>query len=200
MWSAITWQMFSKFPRQTSHNSLGDDVISKFNRHRVLLELVIHDDVIKWKHFPRYWPFVRGIHLSSVNSPHKGQWRGALMFSLICVWINGWVNNRKASDLRRHRGHYDVNVMKLYRASAVCVSDENTFLFVLNSNTYNQVYYDDTWGYFYFQINHQIYTRSSIDFKIAVIQYWCDANTLLIAALIRQLHSYQFIFHCFVLN
>ena len=22
-----------------------------------------HDDVIKWKHFPRYWPFVRGIHL-----------------------------------------------------------------------------------------------------------------------------------------
>ena len=36
-----------------------------------------HDDVIKWKHFPRYWPFVRGIHRSPVNSPHKGQWRGA---------------------------------------------------------------------------------------------------------------------------
>ena len=50
---------------------------------------VIHDDVIKKKHFPRYWPFVRGIHRSPVNSPHKGQWRGALMFSLICVWING---------------------------------------------------------------------------------------------------------------
>ena len=46
-----------------------------------------------------------------VNSPHKGQWRGALMFSLICVWINGWVNNRGAGDLRRYRGHYDVNVM-----------------------------------------------------------------------------------------
>ena len=44
-----------------------------------------HDDVIKWKHFPRYWPFVRGIHRSPVNSPHKGQWRGALMFSLICT-------------------------------------------------------------------------------------------------------------------
>ena len=39
-----------------------------------------HDDVIKWKHFPRYWPFVRGIHRSPVNSPHKDQWRGALMF------------------------------------------------------------------------------------------------------------------------
>ena len=46
-----------------------------------------------------------------VNSPHKGQWRRALMFSLICVSINGWVNNREAHDLRRHRGHYDVNVM-----------------------------------------------------------------------------------------
>ena len=46
-----------------------------------------------------------------VNSPHKGQWRGALMFSLICVWINGWVNNREVGDLRRHRGHYDVIVM-----------------------------------------------------------------------------------------
>ena len=29
------------------------------------------------------------------NSPHKGQWRGALIFSLICARINGWVNNVK---------------------------------------------------------------------------------------------------------
>ena len=70
-----------------------------------------HDDVIKWKHFPRYWPFVRGIHRSPVNSPHKGQWRGALMFSLNCVWINIWIDNRKAGDLRRDRAHYDVIVM-----------------------------------------------------------------------------------------
>ena len=49
------------------------------------------------------------------NSPgtslHKGQWRGALMFSLICVWINGCENNREVGDLRRYRGHYDVIVM-----------------------------------------------------------------------------------------
>ena len=70
-----------------------------------------HDDVIKWKHFPRYWPFVRRIHRSPVNSPHKGQWRGALMFSLICVWINAWVNNCEVGDLRRYRIHYDVTVM-----------------------------------------------------------------------------------------
>ena len=73
--------------------------------------MMFHDDVIKWKPFPRYWPFVRGIHQSPVNSPHKGQWRGALIFSLSCVWINGWVNNREAGDLRRYRAHYDVIVM-----------------------------------------------------------------------------------------
>ena len=73
-----------------------------------------HDDIIKWKHFPRYWPFVRRIHRSPVNSPHKGQWRGALMFSLICARINGWVNNREAGDLRRHQAHCDVIVMIQY--------------------------------------------------------------------------------------
>ena len=67
--------------------------------------------LIKWKHFPRYWPFVRGIHRSPVSFPHKGQWRGAVMFSLICAWINRLVNNRKAGDLRRYRAHYDVIVM-----------------------------------------------------------------------------------------
>ena len=70
-----------------------------------------HGDVIKWKHFPRYWPFVRGIQRSPVNSPHKGEWRGALMFCLIGVWINGWVNNGEAGGLRCHRAHYDVIVM-----------------------------------------------------------------------------------------
>ena len=71
----------------------------------------VHDDVIKWKHFPRYWPFVRGIHRSPVNSSHKGQWRGALVFSLMCVWIKGWVNNRKAGDVRRYYALDDVSVM-----------------------------------------------------------------------------------------
>ena len=73
--------------------------------------IIKHDDVIKWKHFPRNWPFVREIHRSPVNFPHKGQWRGALMFSLIYAWINDWVNNREAGDLRRQNGHYDIIVM-----------------------------------------------------------------------------------------
>ena len=55
---------------------------------KILLE---HDDVIKWKHFPRYRPLVRGIHRSPVNSPHKVQGRGTLMFSLTCASTNSWV-------------------------------------------------------------------------------------------------------------
>ena len=55
---------------------------------------------------------MRGIHRSPVNSPHKGQWRVTLMFSLICAWINGWVNNGEAGNMRRHRAHYDVIVME----------------------------------------------------------------------------------------
>ena len=60
---------------------------------------VVYHDVIKWKHFPRYWPFVRGIHRLPVDSHHKGQWRGALMFSLTCAWTKGWATNGDDSDL-----------------------------------------------------------------------------------------------------
>ena len=63
-----------------------------------------------------------------VNSPHKGQWRGALMFYFICVWINDWANNREACDLRHHRGHYDVNVMSGV-ARGGKVMNASTYLF-----------------------------------------------------------------------
>ena len=82
-------------------------IIKLYSPIRCFSVRFFHDDVMKWKHFPHYWPFVR----SRMNSPRKGQWRRALMFSLICGWINGWVNNRQAGDLGRHRAHYDVIVM-----------------------------------------------------------------------------------------
>ena len=69
--------------------------------------ILVHDDVIKWK---RYWPFVRGIHRSPVNTP-KGHWHEALMFSLICAWTNFWVNIWGISDSRRHRARDDVIIM-----------------------------------------------------------------------------------------
>ena len=49
--------------------------------------------------------------VTDLNSPHKGQWRGVLMFSLICAWTNGWVINPCVGDFRRHCVHYDVTVM-----------------------------------------------------------------------------------------
>ena len=65
------------------------------------------------RHLPRYCTFVWGIYRSPVNSPQTGQWRGALMFSYICTWINNWANNRRAGDLRRHSAHNDVVVMNM---------------------------------------------------------------------------------------
>ena len=97
-------------------NSVDHNTLYAFNRQIIQY---IHDDVIKWKHFPRYWSFVRGIHRSPVNSPHKGQRHGAFMFSLICARINGWVNNGEAGDLRRIRPHYDVTVMQMKSINTV---------------------------------------------------------------------------------
>ena len=74
-----------------------------------------HDDIIKWRYLPRYWPFVRGIHRSPVNSSHKGQWRGALMLSLICAsnkrlseqsW--GWWFETPWRSLWRHCSDYPI--------------------------------------------------------------------------------------------
>ena len=101
--------------------------------------------------FPRNWPFVRGIHQWPVNSPHKGQWRGVLMFSLICAWINGWVNNREAGDLGSHRAHYDVIVMiQLFtwwmltdkhlitpKGESDCILNWILFFFLQNINSIN---------------------------------------------------------------
>ena len=76
----------------------------------------VHDDFIKWKHFPRYWTFARGIHRSPVKSPHEGQLLGALMFSLICTLTNGWVNNRYAGDFGDYVHFEDTIMVWMYVA------------------------------------------------------------------------------------
>ena len=104
----------------TTKYSVKNDCINKFIYYiRGLLVIQPkHDDVIKWKHFPRYWPFVRGIHRWPVNSPHKGQWCGASVFSLICAWINGWVNNRElVIETPSHSLWRHCNEMSHYPAS-----------------------------------------------------------------------------------
>ena len=72
-----------------------------------------HNDIIEWKHFLCNWTFVWEIYRSSMNFPHKSQWRGALVFSLICAWTNCCLNNRYDGDLSRDCAHYDATIMYL---------------------------------------------------------------------------------------
>ena len=120
---AITVMLFCRCTNSTRPGTTAERLhfCSQYRPSRYSRWVTYHDDVIKWKHFPRYWPFVWGIHRSPVNSPHKGQWRRALMFTLICVWINDWVSNREAGDLRRNRAHYDVNLMYWLIISTVAI-------------------------------------------------------------------------------
>ena len=90
----------------------------------------------------------RGIHRSPVNSRHKDQWRGALMFSFICTRINGWVNNGDAGDLRCHRAHYDVAVMATVRCGVNSLFQYVSFILHLsllccmNDSQYHLIYYE----------------------------------------------------------
>ena len=99
---------------------------------RLLKETPSHDDVMKWKHIPRYWPFVRGIHRWPVNSPHKGQWHRALMFSLICAlnkrlskqsW--GWWFETPSRSLWRHcNGCISRDITGVsFQVTASCLTD-----------------------------------------------------------------------------
>ena len=107
---------------------------------------------------------------SPMNSPHKGQWRGALMFSLICVLINDWVNNREAGDLRRYRAHYDVTVMVLHWSVTLGPSGHcncpSACLFVyapVRLSVYLAVILPDSYvtALWHIQFNYQIITMTS---------------------------------------
>ena len=156
----------------------------------------IHDDTIKWKHFPRYWPFVWGIHWWPVNSPHKGQWRRALIF-----WTrtNDWISNCDAGDLRRHRAHYDVTVMFAFFFSFIA----NVPLLVRHSKSQAQITLlthlpldkmatisDDIFRYIYrnwkfcilIRISLKIAPKGSIDNNPALVQVmaWCRTGDMLL--------------------
>ena len=100
----------SKYEGTVIHNRSLNDVLESAAKKNSVLYLASW-----WRHqmdtFSALLALCAGKSPASVNFSHKGQWCGALMFSLTCAWISGWVNNRKAGDLRRHRAHYDVTVM-----------------------------------------------------------------------------------------
>ena len=113
--------------------------------------------LIKWKHFPCYLLFVRGIHGSPVNSPHRGQWRGALMFSLIWAWINRWVNNRETGDWRRHRAHYDVIVMTIITVTVNDFTLNTTNILAQTNITIHVIQHAYKFGCVHFCYNLSIY-------------------------------------------
>ena len=117
MWSLIFWSskyelwcsdsVYVSGSVQERCDSIANALIHPWILWELLMALWLH----QMETFSHYWPFVRGIHRSPMNSPYKGQWCRALMFSLIWAWTNCSVNNRDAGDLRRHHTHYDVTVM-----------------------------------------------------------------------------------------
>ena len=70
----------------------------------------IHYGLIKWRHFPHYWPFWgestghRWIPLTKTSDAEL--W----CFNFICAWTNGWGNNLDAGDLKRYHTHYECKV------------------------------------------------------------------------------------------
>ena len=147
-WICARFIEYEKHPWKISEaEGVYCDCRNPFDRRRLAQRR--HYDVIKWKNLPRHWPFVRGIHRSPMSSPLKGQWRGAVMLSLICVWINGWVNNGEAGDLRRYRAHYEVTAMqhperfsdacrekRALLNSSLVISKANLWLFLLSAPKY----------------------------------------------------------------
>ena len=111
--------------------SLEDDTLWAPTAIKLVCGL-LRDDVVKWEHFPHYRPFVQGIHQSQVDSPHKGQWCRALIFSLIYAWTNGCANNGAAGDLRCHHAHFEFTVM-----CGVAFSDLTTVLMLKHDNIKN---------------------------------------------------------------
>ena len=99
--SALMWSLDNSV-------SLPLENTLKQSLHRLVKEPVTrkHDDVIKWKHFPRHWPFVRGIHRSPVNSPPKGQWRGVFLDRRLNKRLSkqswGWWFETPSRPLWRH--------------------------------------------------------------------------------------------------
>ena len=76
---------------------------------------------------------MKEIHRSPVDSSHKGEWRGGLIISLICAYINGWANNRNADLMIRHCAHYDITVWtKFHTIRRSYDNGSSLFLYVIS--------------------------------------------------------------------
>ena len=103
----LTWQMILKI-NANIHSAYYVTILTWWRR--------------QMETFSVFWPFVMGIHRSPLDSPSKGQWRGALMLSWTCAWTNGWANTRDSGDLTHRRAHYDVTIMDI----EMCAMEDNS--------------------------------------------------------------------------
>ena len=119
-WLQMSWHHISTWPsavtmlnRLRLYFCMNSLVHPRYTHtfHFSTATIVVHGDVIKWKHFTRYWSFVRGTIGHWWTPPRKGQWRGALVFSLICARTNCQASNRDAGHLGRYRTYYDFTVL-----------------------------------------------------------------------------------------
>ena len=90
----------------------------------------IHDDVIRWKHFPHYWPFMQGIHWSPVNSPHKGQWRRALVFSLIFSLNLRYFSTYGMENIWTNQPSDYIQTFNIYIYNSMCKAWQTFFLYL----------------------------------------------------------------------
>ena len=77
-----------------------DDDDHLWTRNRCKCTDLLKYDVITWKRFRYYWPFLRITHRSLVDSLHKGQWWGTLMIPMMPAWKNSRRNYREAGELK----------------------------------------------------------------------------------------------------
>ena len=117
---------------------------------------VLYDDVSKWKHFPRYWPFMWGIHRSPVNSPHKGQWRGALTFFLdlrlnkrLSKQSCGWWFETPSRTLWRHCNAFS-------SAMHVTPAQEKAFRYYKKNSMSIEILKEDTLQKVHFRVKNKV--------------------------------------------
>ena len=100
-----------------------------------------HDDVIEWKHLPRYWSFVweftgpRWIPLTKASDAEL------LCFLDLCMNKKVEKNNRHAGDLRRHRAHYDVTVMVITSDIDGLLCDTHIYPSMISRHSNKRSYY-----------------------------------------------------------
>ena len=91
------------------------------SRFWIIVQMSWHDDVIKWKHFPHYWPFVRGIPGHRWIPHTKASDAELWCFDLR---LNKWLSKQSGGwNLRRHHAHYDVIVMGGLRFSPLQLNE-----------------------------------------------------------------------------